>query len=345
MTDALYERIYSAPDIYKINVPLPGNPLKNLNSYIIKTPEGNLIIDTGFNMPESREALLTGLDRLETDMSRTEIYATHMHTDHTGLIGEIMRPDTVVYMDPVDYELAVYSMRNQWGELEKKMVREGFPEDEMLTNRSTNPARIFGTGKPFKARPVSDGEKISVGPYTLTVISVPGHTPGNTCLYLERDGILFSGDHILFDITPNITSWPNMENALGSYLENLKKVRELDIRLTLPAHRNNGMDVYRRIDELLAHHEKRLQNTLDVLRDHPGVNACEAASHMQWSMRGKAWAEFPVHQKWFAVGETCAHLDHLLACGRAVRETVDGKNIYYAGRNIAIGSNAQNSVG
>ena len=57
----MYEKIYSNPDIYKIYVPLPNNPLKNLNSYVVKTENKNLIIDTGFNMPECYEALTEGL--------------------------------------------------------------------------------------------------------------------------------------------------------------------------------------------------------------------------------------------------------------------------------------------
>jgi hypothetical protein len=28
-------------------------------------------------------------------------------------------------------------------------------------------------------------------------------------------------------------------------------------------------------------------------------------------MRGKDWSEFPIQQKWFAVGETMSHLDYL----------------------------------
>ncbi len=34
---------------------------------------------------------------------------------------------------------------------------------------------------------------------------------------------------------------------------------------------------------------------------------------MKWSMRGKCWEEFPITQRWFAVGETMAHLDYLIA--------------------------------
>jgi len=40
-----------------IEVVLPNNPLKALNSYVIKGNEKSLIIDTGFNREECIDAL------------------------------------------------------------------------------------------------------------------------------------------------------------------------------------------------------------------------------------------------------------------------------------------------
>ncbi len=34
----MYTKVYSNPDIYNLYIPLPENPLKNLNCYVIKTP-------------------------------------------------------------------------------------------------------------------------------------------------------------------------------------------------------------------------------------------------------------------------------------------------------------------
>ena len=43
------------------------------------------------------------------------------------------------------------------------------------------------------------------------------------------------------------------------------------------------------------------------------LTAYQTASFMKWSMRGKCWEDFPITQRWFAVGETMAHLDYLMA--------------------------------
>jgi glyoxylase-like metal-dependent hydrolase (beta-lactamase superfamily II) len=47
--------------LFRIVVPLPGNPLKEINSYILTSNDRNLVIDTGMNRPECQEVLEAGL--------------------------------------------------------------------------------------------------------------------------------------------------------------------------------------------------------------------------------------------------------------------------------------------
>ena len=326
----MYTKVYDNPAIYKIDVPLPNNPLRNLNSYVIKTPTRDLVIDTGFNQPECYAALTEGLKELQVDMHKADLYLTHLHSDHTGLAEAIITDDTTVYMSDADYEyLKKNILSNQWELAEMKFHKEGFPLSEIEAIRNSNPARAFAPKQVFTAKTVNDGDKIKVGDLEFTVILTPGHTPGNTCLYLEREKIMFTGDHILFDITPNITSWFGVADSLGNYLESLKKIRTYDIKLALPAHRKNDMDVYERIDAILEHHKQRLANTLEVISANEGLNAYQIAGLMRWSIRAKNWEEFPLNQKWFAVGETMSHLDYLLLRDKLVQKTEGEYHTYY----------------
>jgi hypothetical protein len=62
------------------------------------------------------------------------------------------------------------------------------------------------------------------------------------------------------------------------------------------------------------------------------MTAYEIAARLTWDIRAKDWAHFPLNQKWFAVGETIAHLEYLMDVGQVVRETRrDGFNGYEAG--------------
>ena len=77
------------PGLFRLEIPLPGNPLKAVNSYVFKTPDRNLIVDTGMNRPECLEAMMNGLRELDIDLSKTDLFITHMHADHSGLISHL----------------------------------------------------------------------------------------------------------------------------------------------------------------------------------------------------------------------------------------------------------------
>lgn len=48
------------------------------------------------------------------------------------------------------------------------------------------------------------------------------------------------GDHVLFDITPNITDWWDVPDSLGNYLRSLDKLEAYPVTLPLPGHRQAG---------------------------------------------------------------------------------------------------------
>lgn len=325
----MYNKIYDNPDIYKIYVPLPNNPLKNLNCYVVKTPEKNLIIDTGFNLPECLEALEEGLNELGIDINKTEMFITHLHSDHTGLVSDIMKKDSTIYMSRIDYGYLNSASTQHWFNIDKVFEEEGFPVDLINKVREINPSKVLAIKEPFEAVKFDDNYKFKIGNYEFTTVMTPGHTPGHACLYMEKEKIMFLGDHVLFDISPNITSWIGVKNSLKDYLESLDKIKSYDIVTALPAHRKNDMDVYERIEQLKIHHKVRLQNTVDIILSNPGITTYLVTSKMKWSMRGKSWEEFPDQQKWFAFGETLAHIDYLIEENKIFKEKTDGIFRYY----------------
>ena len=185
----------------------------------------------------------------------------------------------------------------------------GFPR-----NKSKNQgSRIKGyiSGSEMDITYVREGQLLEIGPYRLRCIITPGHTPGHVCLYEPEHKFFISGDHILGDISPNITAWPEMEDALGSYLDNLEKVEKMDITLILPGHRSLIYHHRQRIAELRKHHEARLQEVRDILKQ-GAMSAYQVASFMSWDLDYESWEDFPMFQRWFATGEAVAHLEHLL---------------------------------
>jgi len=88
--------------LYRIVVPLPNSPLKDLNSYVIKGEDRNLIIDTGFNRSVCYEAMLKGLAELEMDLNKTDFMLTHMHADHTGLVTRLASETSKIFFSRID---------------------------------------------------------------------------------------------------------------------------------------------------------------------------------------------------------------------------------------------------
>ena len=317
-------------DIYQIPVPLPDNPLRELNAYLIRGTDRSLLIDTGFRLPPCRRAIEAGLRAAGADRARLDILCTHIHTDHTGQCLDLIAPGRTIYIGAGDYPMTLRSCdAHFWAVTDRRFAREGFPAAEARVLLDTNPARTLGPDLDrLSCTPLSDGDRLAVGDYVLEVIETPGHTPGQLCLWLASEGILFTADHVLFDITPNIAMWPNMENALGRYLESLDKISAYPVRLALPGHRHSA-PLLPRISALRAHHRFRAGETMSAVARRPGLTAYEIAARLTWDIRARDWQHFPLNQKWFAVGETIAHLEYLMDLGQASRRLRrDGMAVY-----------------
>lgn len=316
--------------IYRIGVTLPQNPLRELNSYVIRGKGRNLLIDTGFNRPECLEALQEGIRTLGLDMEQTDLFLTHLHSDHVGLASQVAGKNSRIYMNPVDNAGMNYFLTHPdgWGRQAERFRAEGFPPEELAVVKEHNPGRKYRPAQTLEAIPVEDGDQIEVGGIVLKGILTPGHTPGHTCLYWEKEEVLFTGDHVLFDITPNISIWPEMADPLATYFRSLGRVSRLPVSLCLPGHRAVNTDLQGRIDTLLRHHQTRLEEVVHLVAGAPGITGYETARKMTWSIRAKGWEDFPVGQKWFAVGEALTHLDFLVHVG-AVRRTKAQDGAHY----------------
>jgi glyoxylase-like metal-dependent hydrolase (beta-lactamase superfamily II) len=320
--------------IDRIRVRLPDNPLRNLNCYIIRGDRRNLLVDTGFHLPESFSDLQEGLHALSIDMDRTDIFLTHCHADHTGNAGRIASASSVIYASSIDKALIERIVGDHEGLVryfDSCMIRDGFPDEERAPSLGANPAAQNNERTPFSMSAVEEGHVFDLGGVRLRTVYTQGHTPGHMCLYIEEDGILFTGDHVLFDITPNITDWQDVDDSLGSYLTNLLKIRAMDVRLALPAHRESG-DLTARVDELIRHHEDRLEEVTGIVGKRDGQTCYEIASQMRWKISCNDWNTFPLSQKFFAVGEARSHLQHLKIKGEIRVEREGAREYYYSNR-------------
>ena len=254
-----------AENIYRKVVPLPNNPLREINSYII-LGEKSLVIDTGFNRPECEEALQSAFDEL--GITDTDLFITHLHSDHCGLVPKFASQGSTVYSGETDGELINFEVGNlYWRILDDLFIKYGFPKATFGRNTDIHPGRKYCHEKRIDFKYVNEGDVLNYGGYELKAIETPGHTPGHMCLYDEKKKILFCGDHILGTITPNICIEISSDNPLKDYIESLKKIDKLDVEILLTAHGTPVENMHERTRGmiLIISHQERILNIADKI--------------------------------------------------------------------------------
>jgi glyoxylase-like metal-dependent hydrolase (beta-lactamase superfamily II) len=318
-------------NIYLKELALPNNPLKYLNFYIIKGEDRSMIIDTGFNQEEIKADVLSTMNCLALKPEKTILFLTHLHSDHTGLAGFLQDLGMEIYMSKVDGVL-LNNSREKDDSMWKNVIANGHLQglDPDNLNIDDHPGYKFRPDTKIQFTEAIPGENISIGEYNFEIIDLKGHTPGIVGLYEREHKLLFCGDHILGRITPNITFWGfEYGDMLGTYLTSLKKVYNMDINHLFSSHRHLVKDHKSRIEELFQHHEDRLNEAKQALSNHGKSTVRDVTMQLHWSIKSKDWDSFPKSQKWFAAGETHAHLEHLRALGEVDMANDDGV-LYYS---------------
>jgi glyoxylase-like metal-dependent hydrolase (beta-lactamase superfamily II) len=302
------------PGLYQLKVPIPNNPIGYVLPYLFETHGGYTLIDPGWNADESVESLKRQLGELGLsfkDLKR--VIATHIHPDHYGMAGRIREEagcEVVLHEREKDMVRTRYMnpgpLLDTMGDW---LTMHGIPKEERHDLQySSMPARRFVEATEPDLT-LTDGECLKMGKLELRVIWTPGHSPGHICFYEERQQLMFTGDHILPTISPNVSLHPQSEDdPLGDYLRSIKKLRGLPTRQVLPAHEYSFDDLEGRLDELEHHHALRLQEMVDAIKG-GADNAYAIARHVTWAT-GK-FDDFNPWMRRAAVGETLSHLRYL----------------------------------
>jgi len=294
------------------------------------------MVDTGWYTQESLHAVQEGLHELGLQLTDiATIVVTHVHPDHFGLAGKIkeLSPHTRLLAHKWEWAL-IESRYIKFADLQRQMGvllrRHGVPEPMVPAMETASlPVMEFVTvTMPDEA--LYGGEIIHTGRYDLEVIWTPGHSAGHICLYEPTNGLLFSGDHILPRITPNVSYHVQSgDNPLGDFLYSLRKLENLPVTRVLPAHEHVFSDLPGRIQEILEHHERRKVEMLRLILAHPRTSY-DISSQIAWDIPDLAWEEFPPQLQRIAITETIAHLESMRWEGKIERTEQGGLALYRA---------------
>jgi len=313
-------------DIRKLVIPINIRSLKTANIYIISNGSKSLLVDSGMT-PSTIEFLRS--NNVDVD-SISEVLLTHLHFDHIGgaarLQADLGVPVNIgtkdaeiinrMIIDPKGY------LRNEIGYL--KYI--GFPETQLELAEKTNPVMetYQMAARIEKLTPVDEGVSFNGFP-EISLLSVPGHTPGSMTYVIKKLNTAFTGDHVIEKITPNISYYDDDSDMLGLYMKSLISLRETGIEFGYSGH---GADIYNlgyRIDDILGHHKLRLSEIYAQCNE--WHTPYEISASIRWN-RGRTIEDMAVMERIFALGETLAHLRHLEKIGLISKSENNGRIRY-----------------
>jgi glyoxylase-like metal-dependent hydrolase (beta-lactamase superfamily II) len=164
----------------------------------------------------------------------------------------------------------------------------------------------FGPGPGFEPDlTLADGSAVLVGNAEMTVVHTPGHADDHLCFRVEN--VLFTGDHIMGGSSV-------MVEAMGPYLESLKKLRSTGLERLLPGHGDEMDNPDAVIDWYLAH---RLQRHEQIFQSIQGGSATA------WEVVEDVYSDVDVSLYPLAARSVQAHLVLLVDEGRIALEKDD----------------------
>lgn len=310
--------------IYKIELPIPF-PLKTTNVFFVDESPRTLV-DTGIKTEASFEALKKGLETIGLSLNSIErILITHGHIDHYGQAKRLSSlSGAPIYIHPKEYG-RIRSILHLLGFLKSVLLRNGTPEtlaNEAIRYMESAQKMADSLDEAFF---LDDGDLIPFRSMTWRTIHCPGHSPGLVCFYWSERQILFTGDHLLKEVTPNPilnvpeSTPPLRYPSLKEYLTSLEKVERLDISLLLPGHGEEIKDVKGLIQKILAHHQKRMDLICSIL---------SKGEKTPFEIAMDLFPGLPPFEVFLGISEAVGHLDILREKGTIRMKEKEGKDYY-----------------
>ena len=308
-----------------IEIPINIRALKTSTIYHVETGGKSVLIDTG--MDPGTESLLLQRGVRVDDLDA--IFLTHLHIDHLGGAQKMHDDHSIpVYMGNEDLVRVRSIQENPSGflrELVDFLRINGVPEFYLQKFGENHP--VVMELENYRSLAVENLSSIPGGKFgEIKFVSTPGHSPGSTCFYMEKNKFLFTGDHILERITPNISFYDRHTDMLGLYMCSLQETMKLEVERGFPGHGKPFSGMKERAQSIIDHHKARIREIKDIGKN-SWMNAYEIAGRMTWS-KGRKMDTMNSMEQNFAIGEAIAHIRYMVNSGELIERERKGKLQY-----------------
>ncbi|XVH31157.1 MBL fold metallo-hydrolase [Haloferacaceae archaeon DSL9] len=303
-------------------VQLGNTVFEGLNNVYVLDGETTALVDAGVSIPAVRDELAAGLADFGLVFADIdELFLTHWHYDHAGLVGEIQAESgATVRVHEADAPLVsgeAASLLDEREQQREKFDEWGIPDEPRAELEDFLENTLDIGGDPADVTPFVDGDTFAVNDTTLEAVHLPGHAAGLTAYEFagESGTEAFVGDVILPRYTPNVGGADvRVEDPLAQYVESLLRVIDRDWARAWPGHRDVIGEPSERAATIIDHHRERTERVVGVLRDHGPADAWTVSAHLFGDLEKIHILHGP--------GEAYAHLDHLESHGVVERDGI-----------------------
>lgn len=307
-----------SPRVWSVPVPVEGLAIRYTLCYLLANDVGELVVvDPGLDTEIGWRDLVAGIEKAGYALENVRgVLVTHFHLDHIGMASRLvaatgawfaMSPVEAAALRDVDSVDEIAAAERGW--LELCGVPTGVVET-MLASTDGVFHHIIAWDRPSIL--VQDGEELPFPGRRIRAVATPGHTPGHLCLVDVDEGLVFTGDHILPRISPNVgNDWMHGgRNALSDYFDSLERMREWDEFEVCPAHEYRFRGLAARIDALEAGHRARSAEVVKILAGNDALTLWQIAERLTWS---RGWENLDGDNLRGALAEASAHIEDLVA--------------------------------
>ncbi len=326
------EVITVAPRILWLRMPLPF-ALDHINLWLLAGDDGATVVDCGYGSETTRALWERHFTTTLARHSPSRIIATHCHPDHVGnaawLAARFGVPVTMTHAEFLTAH-AIFGERAGHGVAStvEMFRRHGMAADHVAALAARGNAYRRGVPElPESFDRLLDGDLRRAGGATWRVVEGHGHSPEHASLFCAEQGVLISGDMLLPKISTNVSVWASEPDGdpLGRFLASIATFEALPPdTLVLPSHGLPFRGIPVRVAQLAAHHAARLDELAAAVA--AAARPLNAAELVPVLFR----RELDLQQRFFAMGEAIAHLNHLWHARRLDRRIAADGAIRFA---------------
>lgn len=316
--------------------------VQELNISFIPGEDRSLMVDTGLPYsvaPACREAIIEDVEKLGLDWKKLDCIITHSHRDHVGNAAFLNEMGSRVLVNPLDMRYTEDMIHHEvlHPDLRRKLFHQlgiemSAPEvvDEFWRAADRFTAGFEDCWK-FTWEPLTAGETVHYGDYTLETLALPGHSIGQMGLWDREKKILFSADQVVFGLAPLVAETGRYPSALEDYLQSMRTVKKLcGDCLFIPGHGEPFVDPAAQVDRIVGSYLEKSSVMYEVLRKSDKPLCTWGVASRSYGGYGKKMTDAQRVSYILILYKTRTCLDYMKGRGLVQENVEDGVSLWTA---------------